>query len=295
MRFVFFGASAEFFGFLSSAPPRVSPPFLFPHRARPSAALKNTLDKNADAKYNIVMDAGEKTVNTAIVEDESAEAERLSAMLGRYGEERGLVFNKRVFTLASDFLADYTGDYDVVFMDIQLPDLDGMSAAKRLRETDGSVVLVFVTNMSQYAINGYEVNAADFVVKPLIYESFALKLDRIFERIAKLAETVLPVKTAGGMVTLAASNIKYIEVMGHELIYHTTRGEYRSYGSLCKVEKRLEEARFVRCNNYYLVNPRYVESVGAGSTVVGGDELSVSYARRKAYRKAIAEYLGGLV
>ena len=241
------------------------------------------------------MDAGEKTVNTAIVEDESAEAERLSAMLGRYGEERGLVFNKRVFTLASDFLADYTGDYDVVFMDIQLPDLDGMSAAKRLRETDGSVVLVFVTNMSQYAINGYEVNAADFVVKPLIYESFALKLDRIFERMAKLAETVLPVNTGGGMVTLAASDIKYIEVMGHELIYHTTRGEYRSYGSLCKVEKRLEEARFVRCNNYYLVNPRYVQSVGAGSTVVGGDELSVSYARRKAYRKAIAEYLGGLV
>lgn len=256
---------------------------------------KKTLDKIVRPGYNMRMNAGDKTVNTAIVEDEEAEAVRLGELLGKYGSERGLVFNKRVFSRAADFLSEYSGDYDVVFMDIQLPDLDGMSAAKKLRERDAGVVLVFVTNMSQYAINGYEVNAADFIVKPLAYESFSVKLDRIFERIAKLEEVVLPVRTSGGMISLAASEIKYIEVMGHELIYHTTRGDHRSYGSLYKAEKRLEAARFVRCNNYYLVNPRYVESVGANTTVVGGTELSVSYSRRKEYRKAIAEYLGGLV
>ena len=241
------------------------------------------------------MEKTSKTVNIAVVEDDKSAADRLLSMLDRYGAENKLVINKRYFGYSTEFLENYTAGYDIVFMDIVLPDMDGMTAAKKLREKDKSVVLVFATNMSQYAINGYEVNAADFIVKPLAYESFSVKLDRIFECIAKLEEVVLPVRTSGGMISLAASEIKYIEVMGHELIYHTTRGDHRSYGSLYKAEKRLEAARFVRCNNYYLVNPRYVESVGANTTVVGGTELSVSYSRRKEYRKAIVEYLGGLV
>lgn len=241
------------------------------------------------------MDAGKKTANVAIVEDEKTESDRLSRLLERYGGARDMSFNVRVFRYATDFLDEYTADYEVVFMDIQLPDLDGMSAAKKLRKVDDTVVLVFVTNMSQYAINGYEVDATDFIVKPLRYEQLESKLDRIFDHISRQADTMLPVKTADGMVSLAASNIKYIEVMGHELVYHTVHGEYRTYGSLRKLEKRLEGAHFVRCNSYYLVNPRYVESVGTGVTKVGGDELAVSYSRRKAYRKAIAEYLGGLI
>ena len=237
-----------------------------------------------------------KAVNIAIVEDEQAEAETLCAMLGRYGDEHGVNFHCRVFRLATDFLEDRPLDLDVVFMDIQLPDLDGMSAARKLRETDGRTLLVFVTNMSQYAINGYEVEAADFIVKPVEYAHFAVKLARILSRVNALPDVVIPVKTANGMVSVAASDLKYVEVMAHDLIYHTTRGDLRSYGGgLYKVEKRLEGARFVRCNSCYLVNPRFVESVGSDTTKVGGDELKISYSRRKEYRKAIAEYLGGLV
>ena len=184
--------------------------------------------------------------------------------------------------------------YDIVFMDIVLPDMDGMTAAKKLRESDKSVVLIFVTNMSQYAINGYEVGAADFIVKPFEYEHFAIKMQRIIGRL-NIHDVILPVKTADAVISVAASDLKYVEVRGHELIYHTTHGNYSSYGSLSKVEHRLEEMSFVRCNSYYLVNPRYVESINNNAAVVGGDTLNISYAKRKSFRKAVVEYLGGLI
>lgn len=240
------------------------------------------------------MDANNKTVNIAIIEDDAESAARLVSMLDRYGTENGLIMNKRSFGFSTEFLDTYNAGYDIVFMDIVLPDMDGMTAAKKLRETDKSVVLVFVTNMSQYAINGYEVGAADFIVKPFEYEHFAVKMQRIIGRL-NIHDVIIPVKTADAVISIAASDLKYVEVRGHELIYHTTHGNYSSYGSLSKAERRLEEMRFVRCNSYYLVNPRYVESIGNNTAVVGGETLSISYAKRKEFRKAVVEYLGGLV
>ncbi len=235
-----------------------------------------------------------KTVNIAIIEDDKEAAARLVKMLDRFGAESGLIMNKRIFGFSTEFLENYKSGYDIVFMDIVLPDMDGMTAAKKLRESDKSVVLIFVTNMSQYAINGYEVGAADFIVKPFEYEHFAIKMQRIIGRL-NIHDVILPVKTADAVISVAASDLKYVEVRGHELIYHTTHGNYSSYGSLSKVEHRLEEMSFVRCNSYYLVNPRYVESINNNAAVVGGDTLNISYAKRKSFRKAVVEYLGGLI
>ena len=235
-----------------------------------------------------------KTVNIAIIEDDKEAAARLVKMLDRFGAESGLIMNKRIFGFSTEFLENYKSGYDIVFMDIVLPDMDGMTAAKKLRESDKSVVLIFVTNMSQYAINGYEVGAADFIVKPFEYEHFAIKMQRIIGRL-NIHDVILPVKTTDAVISVAASDLKYVEVRGHELIYHTTHGNYSSYGSLSKVEHRLEEMSFVRCNSYYLVNPRYVESINNNAAVVGGDTLNISYAKRKSFRKAVVEYLGGLI
>lgn len=241
------------------------------------------------------METTRKTVNIAIVEDDEDAKQTLCDALDRFGQSRGIDFCKHCFSLSLEFLENYVGDYDIVFMDIQLPDYDGMSAAKRLREKDKSVVLVFVTNFAQYALNGYEVDAADFIVKPIEYAHFETKMLRIIAQI-NTCDIVIAVKTYdGSVVSVAASLLMYVEVMGHGLTYHTTFGTFGAYGTLYKAEERLKAAKFVRCNSCYLVNPRYVESVNNYTTVVGGDELKISYAKRREYRKAVAEYLGGLV
>lgn len=242
------------------------------------------------------MNMREKTVNVAIVEDDRTAMQRLCEMLDRFSETANVVFNKHCYGLATDFLENYAANTDIVFMDIQLPDLDGMTAAKKLREADRAVVLVFVTNFAQYALNGYDVNAADFIVKPIEYSVFASKLERIVCKIGDFDEVVLPVKTVEGLVvTVAASSLKYVEVMGHKLVFHTTHGNYSAVGNLYKAEERLAAARFVRCNSCYLVNPRFVEALNNYTTVVGGEELKISYSKRKEFRKAIVDYLGGIV
>ena len=234
-------------------------------------------------------------VNVIIVEDNPADASVLSNMLARYSAENGVQFRTAVYGDAYAFLESYRADADVIFMDIELPGMNGMEAAKRLRETDTSVSLMFVTNMAQFAVNGYEVDALDFIVKPIIWEQFRLKLGRALSRTGLAGDVVLPVKTADGFVSVPASRLKYVEVMGHRLVYHTTDGNVESSGSLYKIEQMLSKARFVRCNSCYLVNLAYVEEVGTTTVTIGSEQLAMSRHRRKEFMQAMADYYGGRI
>ena len=119
----------------------------------------------------------------AVVEDEKRERELIKKYLASFGEERGVVFNVYEFEDGLSFLSDYKSIYDVVFMDIEMPHLSGMEAAKRLRKLDDKVALVFITNMAQYAVGGYEVDAMSFIVKPVTYSNFAMKLSRVMDKV----------------------------------------------------------------------------------------------------------------
>lgn len=164
-------------------------------------------------------------VKIAIVEDEKSAADELSRFLGEYYEEKGGDYRVDVYGDALSFLAAYDG-YDVVFMDIELPDYDGMRAAKKLRDTDDTVIIVFVTNMRSFAVEGYKVGALDFVMKPVgrpVLRSLLRKVDRILLRTRGSKVTV---KTwGGGIKLLDADEIYYVEVARHHLVFHTEGGE----------------------------------------------------------------------
>lgn len=120
--------------------------------------------------------------NIAIIEDEEEALARIRGYLERFSSESGESFRIVVYGNAIDFLEKYKPNYDIVFMDIKLPNMDGMEAAKKLRALDRFVALVFVTNMKQFAVKGYEVDALDFIVKPVKYPDFVLKLQRVLAR-----------------------------------------------------------------------------------------------------------------
>lgn len=197
------------------------------------------------------------------------------------------------FTDAIAFLENYVPRYDIVFMDIQLPDMDGMTASRRLRALDRDVILIFVTNMANYAVSGYEVDALDFIVKPVSYFPFTVKLERALGRLDGNAGggSVL-LSTAEGAVCVRPCDVRYVEVMKHTLIYHTTTGDLTVYGSLKNAESALPAVRFVRCNSCYLVNLRYVKRVTGYTALVGGDELAISHSRRRDFLRALGEYIG---
>ena len=103
-------------------------------------------------------------LNIAIVEDEPAHAEVLRGFLQRYAAERGEEVAAEVFPSGLDFVSDYQPRYDAVFMDIEMPHMNGMDCAFKLRERDAEVPLVFVTGMAQYAVKGYEAGAIGYKI-----------------------------------------------------------------------------------------------------------------------------------
>ena len=229
----------------------------------------------------------------AIVEDDREQAALLETHIKRYAAERQLVVSVSVFYDAVTFLEKYTQGYQMIFMDIKMPMLDGMDAARFLRERDQKVVLVFVTTMRQYAIQGYDVDAADFIVKPVNYPEFALKFTRLLGKVER-PEAVSPdvfIKNENSFIRLAPSDIFYVEVKGHYCVYHTASGEYRRYQTLKNAEASLPSRSFARCNNFLLVNLEHVSRIDGMSVFVEGEELQISHPKRKAFVEAFSQFM----
>lgn len=233
-------------------------------------------------------------INVAIVEDDDAAAESLAGFIARAGQDTGEGFCVTRFRNALDLISDYKAQFDILFMDIELPGMDGMTACRKLRETDGVTVVVFVTNMAQYAVRGYEVNALDYIVKPVAYYDFLLKLKRAVAFVRAHDDGVLSVAKAGGYVRLYIRDIAYVEVMGHKLCYHTSDGGVtEAYDTLSGAERRLEGYDFIRCNNYCLVNPAHITYVHGYELRVGDRTMEISHPKKKKFTEAFNKWLAG--
>lgn len=117
-------------------------------------------------------------IRIAIVDDSKPDREALRECLKRYGEEHRQKFDITEFEDGEDIVTNYSADYDLILMDIEMAFLNGMRAAEKIRELDQTVLLIFTTNMPQYAIQGYKVNAMDYMLKPISYFSFSETMTR---------------------------------------------------------------------------------------------------------------------
>ena len=136
----------------------------------------------------------------------------------------------KIYDNAVTFLTDYRADADIVFLDIEMPMLDGMSAAEKLRETDPYVIIVFVTNMKQYAIRGYSVGALDFIVKPVSYAALSSLMNKARKLISSRGGSEITVGSGSAVRRVPLSRILYVEVSRHRLTI-TPRTEISRHGA----------------------------------------------------------------
>lgn len=231
-------------------------------------------------------------LNIAIVEDEIREQQLLAEYIKRYFVDP-TKYSITVFERAETLFFDYKPTFDLILMDIELNGIDGMTAAAKIRELDASVIIVFVTNMAQYAVKGYEVSALDFVVKPLAYSDFCLKMKRVEKTLQSRTDMSLKISDRYETHVISTNNLMYVEVSGHYLEYHTTDGVLRGYGKIKDAETQLKKCDFMRCNNCYLVNPRFIKNVSGFSLyLTDGTELLISHARKKTFMQDFCEWLG---
>ncbi len=233
-------------------------------------------------------------VNIAIVEDNPEEAVQLEKALKRYAEEYHVPTRTTVYSNAMAFLSKYSAEFDIIFMDIMMPMMNGMDASRMLREKDDKVMVIFVTNMQQYAIQGYEVGAFDFILKPVHYPEFKLKFTRALSKLLpqKKAANIL-IKTDNGMVRLTPELITYVEVQQHHCIYHTHTESFRQYQTMKSAENQLADYGFARCNNFLLVNLACVTRIEGMNVHLGDTILQMSYPRRKAFLDQFLAFSGG--
>ena len=231
-------------------------------------------------------------IRIAIVEDETHYKEQLIEYLGKFEQDRGEKIEIETYSDGDGIVENYKAQFDIILMDVQMKFMDGMSAAEEIRKSDSEVVIIFITNMPQFAIKGYAVDALDYVLKPISYFQFSERLSRAMDRMKKRENHYITIEVKEGIKRLNISDIYYVENQGHHLIFSTREEEFIATGTMKDLEKRLSSFNFFRGHRGYLINLEHVEGLEGNDAVVKGKELPLSRSKRKAFMEALSYYWG---
>lgn len=230
-------------------------------------------------------------IHVAIVEDDSNYQKELKQYLLDYEKEHTQGFQINLFSDGDEIMQDYREDYDIIFMDIEMKFLNGMATAEEIRKVDQEVVIIFITNMPQYVMQGYKVEALDYILKPISYYQFSQTLERAIARMGRRKKEFLTVAIKGGFQKIDLSEIRYIEVADHNLIFHVKGEQILTRGVMRDVEEKLKDRNFFRCNKCEMVNLNFVDGIVNNEARVDGTVIQISRPKKKAFLNALNDYM----
>jgi DNA-binding LytR/AlgR family response regulator len=226
------------------------------------------------------------------VEDDPAAAVELQRHLRRYAAERGVELAHTSLPDGESLLAGYDGGADLLLLDVELPGLDGVAVARRVREVDRAVGIVFVTASAGHAVAGYEVDALEYVLKPVRYPAPARALDGVAARAATRRQRTVVLDSGAQRLRLDADDVLVLAASGHHVEVRALSGRYGVRGPLKQYEAALAGDGFVRCHHGFLVNLAHVVAVdGLDAALVDGTRVPVGRNRRTDFLAALTDHL----
>ena len=232
-----------------------------------------------------------KKIKIAIVDNEANQIEEIQKFCESFSLENNFFIEINSFYNGYDFLEKDSTIFDCVFMDIDMPGINGMDVSNKLREKNKNISIVFITNLPQFAIDGYKVQALDFILKPISYADFSLVMNKILSITKKKEENLLFV-IHNEMIRISSSNILYFEMNNHNVNIHLNDKSVYSYRETVKeLELKLKNKSFYRCNSGIIVNLEWVKSIKNDVCILNdGTTLQVSRSRRNDFLKAMTDY-----
>lgn len=233
-------------------------------------------------------------IRIAIAEDDPQAAAEICGYIDDFSRETGQSLSTTVYPDGEKLVADYNAQYDILLLDVDMPVMDGMTAAQTIRRMDQAVVILFITNMPQYAIQGYAVDALDYVLKPLSSFSFKQRLQRALLRVKNRTVSFITISSKSGTMKIEAGDVSYVESQGHTLQYHTRNGDYQVSGTMQAAEEELVPLGFFRINKGCLVNLERVDGVQDNCVLIQQERIPLSRGRKAEFLQVLTDFIGGI-
>ncbi|MCI8534249.1 MAG: response regulator transcription factor [Hungatella sp.] len=227
-------------------------------------------------------------IRIAICDDEAVMCQNLKKMVSLKLEQWGEPFRITTYANALQLLCSPL-DFDLIFLDIQMPGLDGVTLAKALRQKEFEGILIFVTILTECMLDAFEVEAMDYLCKPIDENRLDHALKRSLKRLGLKTEKHLFIQTMNWCKTVKLSDIYYCEVMNRKIFLHTKHGLIDYYGKMKEVEQKTAPY-FIRCHRSFLINPDYLlEYINGQAILENGEQIPVSKNYHQAFMKRVIQ------
>ena len=227
----------------------------------------------------------------AICDDSAEDAQFVKRMATRWAQDRKTELHAEIFPSAESFLFHYAEDknFDLLFLDIEMGNMDGVALAKRIRKDKDAVQIVFITGFADYISQGYEVSALHYLIKPVQEEKLFGVLERAADALQKIPRFLL-LPAEGEMRRVPVSGIVYAEAFAHSVELHTVQETIPAKVSISELEKQLGDD-FVRCHRSYLVGLKYISRLSRTEvTLDSGKTLPLSRSAAPLVHNAFISY-----
>ncbi len=228
-----------------------------------------------------------------ICDDEEMFRLELEELITQYAKETDQNIKVTAYTDGGELLQNYPTDVDLIFLDIKMARVNGLHAAKVIRERDSKVSIIFLTSLARYALEGYKYQAANFIIKPIRYIRLKEELDRWLVRYRQEEQEFILIANDTGKYKVFLSDLQYIETYGRSLMVHTEKQNIITNKKMKELESALPPSSFVRCHTSYLIGLRYVKRVEKLEIMLtSGPTIPISQPKRKLVMERLAEYWG---
>lgn len=234
----------------------------------------------------------------AICDDSTETLRKISAAVNQWAENEKAIFCVEKFSSAEEFLFRYEEcqNFDILLLDIEMPGMNGVELAKKIRQKNDRVQIIFITGFPDFMEEGYEVSALHYLMKPVSDEKLFEILSRAVEKLKKEVKSVL-FSIDGTIRRIPIDQIVTVEAFAHSCVVTTPESDFEIKESITAVEKMLEEeteSAFVRPHRSYLVGVRYIQSLSKTEiTLDSGRKIPLSRAKCQAVHQTFIRFFKG--